>query len=249
MPKIKTKLIFKTKLIEKTYFLLYQTTTDFKYKVGQFFSLEVAPRTFRAYSVAYASQVAPDYFTETKNLPTLDTEKYVGFMISTKPGGLGSQYAETAEPYKSELNFMGPTGKFLLQDNDKPKAFIATGTGLAPFVPMIETVLNQNNQAKINLFFAAWNLASDFVKQFFEKYYNNPKFPNFQIYSVIDEFKPEELSEFVLGGRVTTEVPKVIPNLSDWDYYLCGHPAMVSAMEEVLIEKGVKDGIYKEKFG
>jgi NAD(P)H-flavin reductase len=51
-------------------------------------------------------------------------------------------------------------------------------------------------------------------------------------------------------GRVTTVIPKLIPNLADKNYYLCGHPMMVAAMNDVLVEEKVPaEKIVMEKFG
>ena len=245
MPRLNFKLVHKKELISKTYFLVFQTDSEMDFKPGQFFSLEVAPKTFRSYSTVSVSKNPPTYF-ET-NLKTLESGFYISFMISTKPGGAASTYFEEIK-IDQELSAIGPNGKFALNINNKPKAFVATGTGLAPFVPMIEKVLDKDKQAEIKLFFAVWNKESDFADQFFAKYLNQ-NYPNFKIYTVIDE-ATEDLDEFNLAGRVTTIVPKIVSEANTYDYYLCGHPAMVTAMNEVLEGLGGNnENIFMEKFG
>jgi all-trans-retinol 13,14-reductase len=246
MPKSKFTTAFKKQLIPKTHFLTFQTDSELDFNPGQFFSLEVAPKTFRAYSTVEVSKNPPSFFSN--DLKTLDKGNYVSFMISTKPGGPASEYFENIEAGE-ELNAIGPSGKFSLHTSQKAKVFIATGTGLAPFVPMIKDVFAENKEAEVYLFFAVWDKPSDFAMDFFKEFYNNPEYPNFKIYTVIDEPKESDLDEFNLGGRVTTEVPKIISDIPSYDYYLCGHPAMVTAMNEVLEQNGATGSIYMEKFG
>ncbi len=248
MPRSQFQLVSKINLIPKTYFLTFKTSGDLNFRPGQFFSLEVEPKQFRAYSTVHFDFRPPSYFPETESLNKLSQESYISFMISTKPGGKASEYFDNIK-LGDELPALGPSGKFSLVKNDKPKVFVATGTGLAPFVGMIEELLEENPESQIKLFFGVWNKESDFAKKFFKKYHQNHNYPNFQIYTVIDDFKEEDLSETNLGGRVTDKIPEVINDLVKYDFYLCGHPAMVSAMNEVLVNKGCEGNIYMEKFG
>src|SRR5918993_472919 len=45
----------------------------------------------------------------------------------------------------------GPKGKFLLQDDGRTALFVASGTGLAPFISMIETLRDRGQQRDIIL--------------------------------------------------------------------------------------------------
>ena len=38
------------------------------------------------------------------------------------------------------INIKGPKGKFLLQDDGRRALFVASGTGLAPFMSMLDTL-------------------------------------------------------------------------------------------------------------
>jgi ferredoxin-NADP reductase len=242
MPKSNFKLVYKKSLIPKTYFLTFYTESELEFIPGQFFSLEVDPKTFRSYSTVQVSKNPPAYFDTGLN--KLEKGNYVSFMISTKPGGPASEFFDRVN-VEQELIAIGPNGKFTLNKNNKPKAFIATGTGLAPFVPMIEDILQENKEAEIKLFFGVWNKESDFLSEFFK---NSQEYPNFKLYTVIDE-ATENIDEYNLAGRVTTVVPNIISDVNTYDYYLCGHPAMVTAMSEVLEQNGAKDNVYMEKFG
>jgi NAD(P)H-flavin reductase len=248
MPKHSFELKSNINFAPNTQFATFYTKSEINCEPGKFFSIEVSPGQRRAYSTVECSKQPPQFFLETQSLPIVGEGAYVSFMVSTKAGGLGSQFFADSKP-GAEVSVVGPAGAFKLHSSDRPKIFVATGTGLAPFVPMISQVLSENPETKIYLFFAVWTQADDYAKQFFTRFLDKEKYPNFTIYTVIDQFEEDQLSEFVKGGRVTTVIPEMVSDFADFDYYLCGHPAMVAAMEEVLVEKEVSgEQIHKEKF-
>jgi all-trans-retinol 13,14-reductase len=249
MPRVNFKLVFRHQLISKVHFLVFETANKVDFVPGQFFSLEVSPKTFRSYSTVYVGQKPPEFLGANKSLPVLENESnYICFMISTKPNGVASKLFEEMS-VGMEISAVGPNGKFRISQNkSKPKVFIATGTGLAPFVGMIKQILDENEQAKIQLFFGVWTEADNFVKQFFETYLNS-KYPNFEIYTVIDDSQGVKLDKYNISGRVTTAIPSTIKDFVETEFYLCGHPMMVADMAKILEELGAKENIFLEKFG
>lgn len=235
----------KKELLPNVYFVVISGRVVKPFQSGQFFSFEVSAKTFRAYSVAYFSS-QPPAIVQNLNLPSLTgNDKYVGFIVSCKPGGAGSHFFNEVQP-ETKVKLVGPAGKFnLKQSSSKDKLFISTGTGLAPFLSMFQSLETENFTGQIKLFQGAWKPEDDFSDNFLEEYKAKA---NYQIYKVYDEVAAE--TESIFKGRVTEVVPKLISNLSDYDFYLCGHPAMVEAMEQVLVENSVPaENIVKEKFG
>src|SRR3989337_1062023 len=53
------------------------------------------------------------------------------------------------------INIKGPKGKFLLQPDGRRSLFVASGTGLAPFISMIETLRGRNEARDIVLLHGA----------------------------------------------------------------------------------------------
>lgn len=250
MPKLNLKLVNKYQIVPKVYFLTFLSNTKTQYIPGQFFSLEVETKNFRPYSVCYVSNKAPHFFQQTKSLLDLDEGEYISFMISTKPGGTASQYFENVQT-DTEINAIGPSGRFSLHINDKPKVFIATGTGLAPFLPMIHEILAKNSLAKIDLFFGCWKYTDNFAPKFFVDVTDHTKYPNLRIFTVAEDLENQQETQTLLGGRVTTVVPDIIKDFTHTDFYLCGHPAMVTDMGAVLVSNGGIEGenVFMEKFG
>ncbi len=238
-------LLSKTEVSPQTYYLIFGSETELSFKPGQLFTFKIEEQTRRPYSIVSCGKTVP-FASEFKLDSKANISSYVSFLISTKSGSKTSLFFETVE-IDTEIEAIGPTGSFALQENTKDKVFVATGTGLGPFIPMIRRSLEINPLQEINLFFAVWNKSDDFSSKFFADI-DKSKYPNLKIFTVIDDFKPDDLNEENLGGRVTTVIPETLENLEKYDFYLCGHPAMVTSMEEVLETLGV-EGVYKEKYG
>lgn len=88
-----------------------------RWSAGQFARILVAPAIWRDYSIAH-----------------LDGH-HLQCLISTRTGGPGSRFVEHA-PQGSETVIELPLGRYTLTPSASLKIFVATGTGLAPFLPM-----------------------------------------------------------------------------------------------------------------
>lgn len=251
MPKTELTLLYQHFLLPKVQFLVFKAHHPIAFRPGQFFSLEFQSKNYRAYSGVTCGGSVPDY-----NLPGLtnlevnpESESLLSFMISTKPGGLASKFFEQAQPGVA-LNAIGPNGKFKLNNLEKTNNFIATGTGLAPFLGMVDEILTQNNQAEVNVFFGCWTFSEDFTSPFLDKYNDKNKYPNFNKYIVAEDLQGQVETSYLFLGRVTDAVPKVVDDFINQDFYICGHPLMVAAMATKLQELGASDNnLYLEKFG
>lgn len=247
MPGFSLELVQKLKLIDQVYLLTFLTDQPINARPGQYVSLETLPKVHRAYSIAHLSSQAPFFALQHGDLPkTTEQQKYLSLIISTKPAGPGSEYFEEIK-VGDTTHGLATSGRFKVVESELPKFFICTGTGLAPFVPMINQVFEQNPEAEVKLFFGTTNRAYDFSRQFFRE--DLLRRPNFQIYTCVDEEEFEE-DELTFMGRVTEIAPKFTTDLQGTEFYLCGNPLMVQAMEAKLKELEVpRQQILKEAFG
>jgi all-trans-retinol 13,14-reductase len=238
-------LLYKTEVAPQTYYFVFGSQQPLSFEPGQLLTFKIDQETRRPYSIVSCGE-RPEFVEGLEVDPDLNISSYISFLISTKSGGNASQFFQKAQ-VGTELEAIGPTGSFRLVENSNAKVFVATGTGLGPFIPMVTKVLEDNPLQEVNVFFAVWNKEGDFAKSFFERF-DPIIFPNLKVYTVIDQFLAQQLDQTNLGGRVTTVIPQTLSNLEKYDFYLCGHPAMVTSMEEVLEGLGVEN-IYKEKYG
>lgn len=202
---------------------------DFHPKAGQFISLKVADTVFRAYSLA----------SSPKKLPRFE------ICVKIVPDGKASTYLDTITAGET-LTFRGPFGRFFVHNPEKDMLCIATGTGIAPIKGFFEEFMRKNITGAYHLAFG--------VRQ--EEY---------AVYA--EEFQNAAMSkencEFTLclsqprkpgthyHGRVTDWTRKKSAEyFSEKDIYICGSPAMVKEVTQILQEekKVLKESIFTEAY-
>jgi ferredoxin-NADP reductase len=142
----------------------------------------------------------------------------------------------------TNVQAIGPNGKFLLQSGPRPKCFVASSTGLAPFVEIINQIVQVDPKTPILVYFGVWNPNDDFAGQFLSG------FANVKLITCCDECPPEKLDQNTVLGRVTQVIPEQLgKSITDYDFYICGNQFMVEAMEKILIDLDCST-IYMEKF-
>jgi phytoene dehydrogenase-like protein/ferredoxin-NADP reductase len=189
--------------------------TDFELEVpveaftaGQFARLRVGDFEWRDYSIA-----------------GLDGAK-LRLLISTRTGGHGSQFVIGAEPStKTEIEL--PLGHYTMARNPHRKVFIATGTGLAPFLPMFRQLEREGALGGSELYFGCRTVAEDITLHF-------DPMPAMVVRCVSREEPP--LGGF--KGRVSRAILGVDFDAARTDFYVCGSAAMVADCREVLEQRG-----------
>ena len=193
------------------------------FRPGQFVTFRITEGIFRAYSIA------SDY----KNFSEYS------FLISIGHEGIGSNYFKKIE-VGEEVDFLGPNGHFKIESPVSDNIiFCATGTGIAPFIPMLEFLLDNNCHSKIALLHGIKNESN---LNFYEEihYDLSNKCENFM--SQIYVSRPEATSSKFLKGRISDEIKKMdLTKHKNTQFYLCGHPDMVSEVTEYLQRAGIPE--------
>lgn len=218
--KIQSKLLAKEKLTDETYELRYEVPQDFSFVPGQFVGLQVPPYPLKSYSIVDAKNgevtLLIDIFTKSN------------YFVNTQVG--------------DTLTLSGAYGVFKVKDTDLPKVFICTGTGVAPFIPMVKKLLAEKPDQKVKFFFGCRYLKDDYTSKYFgETLYN----PNLEFTRCVT--RPEDPTQKFEQGRVTEIVPKHNIDWKNSEFYICGSPQMVTDMKQILLNLGA-DKIYVEKF-
>lgn len=223
-----SKLLSKKQLIEGIFELKYTVPETFIYTPGQFVGARVTPTHTRAYSIVDV----------TDNVLTL--------LIDIKPQGKASIYFEKVE-VGAETNLLGPYGIYKEKDTDLPKVFISTGTGIAPFIPIISKLVESKPNVQLFNFFGLKYMQNDIAYRYFEKLLNtNCKYINCVSREDISTSTAEEFRE-LKSGRVTQVIPKYSFDWHNTEFYICGGPEMVNEMSSVLSTLGA-DKIFVEKY-
>ena len=192
---------------------------------GQFMTIFVDKYTRRSYSI---SSVSGLNYVETYNDIT--------------PGGPGSQYFINAE-VGDTIEVMLPLGRFVYKAKPGPVVFIATGTGITPFLAMLETALKINkSQRQIHLVWGCRFEKDFFVKEQLEDYANT--FPNFKYSLCVSRERIVDMYQ----GRVTGLITETEYD-PECSFYICGGQEMIKDAENILSRKGFsKTQIYYEQF-
>lgn len=150
----------------------------------------------------------------------------VRFLISTRTGGHGSRFAETAKLGTQTLIEL-PLGEYTLAPHLGRQVFVATGTGLAPFLPMFETLARAGQLDHATLLFGCATAREDITTAL------GPLPPQ-----VMRCFSRAPAPEGGMQGRVTDGIARLSFEPTDTAFYVCGASAMVADCKALLESRG-----------
>jgi NAD(P)H-flavin reductase len=138
------------------------------------------------------------------------------------------------------ISITGPKGKFLLQDDGRRALFVASGTGLAPFISMLETLRGRGRERDIVLLHGASHEHDLAWRDELTALDTGAEFPLRYVATVS---RPHQNPGWTgRTGRVEAIVAGELDQLGlaadNTTIYLCGNPDMVSAVEEIATERG-----------
>jgi benzoate/toluate 1,2-dioxygenase reductase subunit len=168
----------------------------------------------------------------------------VGFLLrNTDTGALPTYLRERAKE-GDRVEFNGPLGSFYLRAIERPLLLLAGGTGLAPFLSMLDKISRDGGgEHPIHLIFGVTN-DPDLIKlDELESYAKT--LPNFSFTCTV----ADENSSYPNKGYVTRYIEPEHLNGGDADVYLCGPPPMVDAVRSFLTaQSATPANFYYEKF-
>ena len=191
-------------LSEDTHYIKIEKSFDFK--AGQVVAIALhAEDEPRLYSIASGT-----------------TKPYLGILFDIKHDG---ELTPPLSQVKTDdtIFISEPFGKFLCLD--KPATWIATGTGIAPFISLCESSLSDN----IKLLHGARTLDKFFFQETLEQ----------KLGKSYLRFCTTESNDKTYRGRLTNYLQEQTELPTNNKYYLCGSSQMVIEVREILITKGV----------
>ena len=165
------------------------------------------------------------------------------FLIRNLPGGVMSTWLGQIAKPGDALQLTGPMGAFYLRPIERPQLWLAGGTGLAPFLAMLEQVAVQGSAHPIRLYYAVTR-GADLV-ELDRMQALADQIGNVQIVTILAA-KDEDHDR---KGFVTDHLGVDDFNGGDADVYLCGPPPMVEAVRQHMGALGVAPASFHfEKF-
>ena len=143
------------------------------------------------------------------------------------PGGHFTEHAFTHMKERDILRFQGPHGAFFLrEESSKPILFVAGGTGFAPIKAMIEHALHNKSSRPMTLYWGARSRVDLYMPGLPEVWQTLT--PNFCYVPVLSEPRRDDDWQG-RTGLVHEAVMQDHSDLSHYQVYVCGAPAMVDA--------------------
>ncbi|KAE8758227.1 cytochrome P450 [Paraburkholderia madseniana] len=205
-----------------------ENRADLSFLAGQYVNIRV-PGTDQTRSYSFSSG---------------PSEPRLSFLVRNVRQGVMSSWLCESAKVGDQIEIRGPLGSFYLRPIERPVLFLAGGTGLAPFLSMLDKIVaDGGNPYPIHMIFGV-NSDEDLVGiDRLETYAQ--RLPNFTYACTVsspDSAHPNK-------GYVTHHISASQLNDGDADVYLCGPPPMVDAVRNFLSAEGLTPrNFYYEKF-
>jgi benzoate/toluate 1,2-dioxygenase reductase subunit len=168
--------------------------------------------------------------------------KRLTFMIKQVPGGLMSGWLSGAQAGQT-LQMTGPLGSFYLRAVTRPLLFLAGGTGLAPFLSMLEVLAQQGSPQPVHLIYGVTRDQDLVMVDRLAAYAQ--RIPGFTFSTCV----ADPLTKHEHQGYVTQHMPAQVLHAGNVDVYLCGPPPMVDAVQKHFKTEGMAPASFHyEKF-
>lgn len=206
------------------------------FKPGQYVQLK-APQyegsdeeVYRAYSIASSPELSG----------------YIDLIIGYVPEGIATTYVHRHLEVGDVVDINGPYGDFYYHDNDREMIMVATGTGVAPILSLLNYMKENDIKRKARFYFGAKTpndlFMLDYFKELEETLYDFKFMPTLSRVTEEHNWDGDK-------GRVTNSIEKYVEDGENKEAYLCGNEAMINSVVEALTSKGVPEElIYFDKF-
>ncbi|MBX3030073.1 MAG: hypothetical protein KF809_07915 [Chloroflexi bacterium] len=172
----------------------------------------------------------------------LDAADGYDFYVRLVEGGMFTPLLWRLQP-GARMSMKGPKGKFvLLPDDDRRHVFISSGTGIAPFISMMETLRRQGAPRRAVILHGVSHVSDLGYRELLEGWQASGAYPVIYVPTVSRIREERNAGWTGRAGRVETILNEVYDELElgvdDTISYICGNPDMILAAEETLAGRG-----------
>jgi CDP-4-dehydro-6-deoxyglucose reductase len=174
-------------------------------------------------------------------------DQFLQLHVRKTPGGAFSKYVFEEMRERAILRFEGPLGTFYLrEDSDKPIIFVAGGTGFAPIKAQIEHLFHYGDDRPVVLYWGVRSRKDLYLPDMPIAWAR--EHPSFSYVPVLSDPLPEDQWDG-RTGFVHQAVLDDFPQLSGYQVYACGAPAMTDLAKQTFVERGLpEDEFYCDAF-
>ncbi len=158
------------------------------------------------------------------------------------PPGLSSSYFHDRVHEGDIVQAYAPAGDFYLdQSSDRPVVLIAGGVGLTPMLSMLNWLVATRSDREVWFFYGARNKADHAMYEHFVQIRKNC--PNVRMFIAYNE--PDESCtlgvDYNVDGFISIDLLQSVLTASNYEFYVCGPPPMMTAIRSGLAEWGVPE--------
>jgi Na+-transporting NADH:ubiquinone oxidoreductase subunit F len=157
------------------------------------------------------------------------------------PPGVASSYLFTLKT-GDRLSLSGPYGDFFIKNTQREMCFIGGGAGMAPLrAHIFHNLLTQKTERKITFWYGARSKSEMFYDEEFKELEKN--FDNFSYHVALSDPQPEDDWDGLVGFIHQVACDEYLidhPDPTEMEYYLCGPPMMLEAVQKMLDSLGVE---------
>ncbi len=169
------------------------------------------------------------------NSPRSDGE--LSFIITKEPNGKTSPWIHDEVNIGDNIKINAPYGTFLGDPSvDTPILCLASGSGLAPILSLLNAYLSRGHKNPVTLLFSAKTKAD--LLDYGKLKYLESKYVNFKYKYTLTQESNETGG---LEGRVDVVLPQLLPSLSNYSIYIAGGVSFVGACKETVQKLGAQE--------
>jgi Na+-transporting NADH:ubiquinone oxidoreductase subunit F len=195
---------------------------------------------FRAYSMANHPAEGNIVMLNIR-IATPPWDRSANGWMKLNPGVCSSYVFGLKQGDKATIS--GPYGEFFIKPTEKEMIYIGGGAGMAPLRSHIFHLFHTlKSNRKVSYWYGGRSLRELFYIDDFRNI--EKEFPNFTFHIALSEPMPEDNWTGFTGfihNVVLENYLKNHPEPEEIEYYLCGPPLMLSAVQNMLSNMGVPD--------
>lgn len=198
---------------------------------GQYVDVLLADGKRRAFSIALAPHLGPQLELHVRQVA----------------GGGFTSFVFDGLKIGDSLRIEGPLGTFVpREDSERPMILMAGGAGFAPIKALVEHFLHLSTRRAMHLYWGARTVEDLYLRDLPSHWARSTA--NFKWQAVLSDTDSAHAAD-LRAALVHEAVLEDHPDLSAFDLYMSGPPAMIDASRRAFVEAGLpEDRLYYDSF-
>lgn len=203
-------------------------SADFNYLAGQYLTLK---------TIIGGEEVRRSY-----SICTAPFEDELSVAVKEIKNGLFSGFANNTLKVGDKMDVMPPVGNFKITPNSSNAntyVFYAAGSGITPVISMVKTILSEEKNSTVELYYGNKDAANTIFKAELDQL--NEAYSNFKLTYI---FSQQESGSALTNGRIDVNKCHEFatinhPTFNVTGVYACGPEEMIMTVKDFYADKGV----------